>query len=80
MADTVSNIVKEQLDASVKLTTYDSTSYKKLGKNVKSHHAQVVKPEDLPKILPWVHIAIDNVSGCSWTCTINSQKSTCNTI
>ena len=36
-ADTVSNIVKEQMNPSVKLTTDDSTSYKKLGKHVKSH-------------------------------------------
>ena len=61
-ADTVSNIVKEQMNPSVELTTDDSTSYKKLGEHVKLHQAQVVKPEDLPKILPWVHIAIGNVN------------------
>ena len=60
-ADTVSNIVKEQMNPSVELTTDDSTSYTKLGEHVKSHQAKVVKPEDLPKILPWVHIAIGNV-------------------
>lgn len=60
-ADTISTIVKEQLNTSVELTTDDSTSYRKLGKHIKSHQAQVVKPEDLPKILPWVHIAIGNV-------------------
>ena len=60
-ADTVSNVVKEQVDTQVELTTDDSTSYKKLAKHVKTHHAQVIKPEDLPKMLPWVHIAIGNV-------------------
>ncbi|KAA6321093.1 hypothetical protein EZS27_029217 [termite gut metagenome] len=57
-ADTVTNIVKEQIDFQAEVTTDDSTSYNKLGEHVKSHDAQVVKPADLPKILPWVHIAI----------------------
>ncbi|MBP8945723.1 MAG: transposase, partial [Paludibacteraceae bacterium] len=39
----------------------DATFYSKLAEHVKSHDAQVVKPEDMPKILPWVHIAIGNV-------------------
>ena len=60
-ADTVTNVVKEQVDSQAELTTDDSTSYKKLKQVVKSHHAQVIEPEDLPKILPWVHIAIANV-------------------
>ncbi|GHV26633.1 DDE transposase [Bacteroidia bacterium] len=60
-ADTVADIVKEQMDSQAELTTDDSTSYKKLGEHVQSHDAQVVKPDDLPKILPWVHIAIGNV-------------------
>jgi hypothetical protein len=60
-ADTVTNVVKEQIDSQAELTTDDSTSYKKLGEQVKSHDAQVVKPADLPKILPWVHISIGNV-------------------
>ncbi|KAA6317877.1 hypothetical protein EZS27_032039 [termite gut metagenome] len=65
-ADTVTNIVKEQVDSQAELTTDDSTSYKKLGEHVKSHDAQVVKPEDLPKMLPWVHIAIGNVKRLLW--------------
>jgi len=60
-ADTISNTVKEHVGPSAELTTDDATSYSKLGNHVKSHQAQVVKPEDLPKILPWVHIAIGNV-------------------
>jgi transposase-like protein len=60
-ADTAAKVVREQIDARAELTTDDSTSYKKLGQHVKSHEAQVIKPEDLPKILPWVHIAIGNV-------------------
>ena len=60
-ADTITEIVKEQVEAEAELTTDDSTSYKKLEQAVKKHEAQVVEPEDLPKILPWVHIAIGNV-------------------
>jgi len=61
MADTITNVVKEQVETETELTTDDSTSYTKLGEHVNSHQAQVVKPEDLTKILPWVHIAIGNV-------------------
>ena len=59
--DTVTTVVKEQLDSQAEITSDDSTSYKKLKQVVKSHQAQVVKPIDLPKILPWVHSAIGNV-------------------
>ena len=60
-ADTATNIVKEQISPSAELTTDDSTSYINFDEHVKSHHAQVIKTEDLPKMLPWVHIAISNV-------------------
>lgn len=60
-ADTISNTVNEHVDSHAELTTDDATPYSKLAEHVKSHHAQVIKPEELPKILPWVHIAIGNV-------------------
>ena len=60
-ADTTVEIVKEQVDAQAEITSDDSTSYSKLEQVVKSHGAQVIKTEDLPKTLPWVHIAISNV-------------------
>jgi hypothetical protein len=60
-ADTAAKVVKEQIDSQAELTTDDSTTYKALKEHVKSHRAQVVKPEDLPKMLPWVHIVIGNV-------------------
>jgi hypothetical protein len=60
-ADAVTETVKKQVDTQAEITSDDSTSYKKLKQVVKSHQAQAVKPEDLPKILPWVHIAIGNV-------------------
>ena len=60
-ADTISNTVKDHVDSSVELTTDDATPYTKLAEHIKSHLVQVIKPEDLPKTLPWVHIAIGNV-------------------
>jgi transposase-like protein len=60
-ADTATKIVKEQVDCQSDIQSDDSTTYKKLNEVVQSHQAQVIKPEDLPKILPWVHICIGNV-------------------
>ena len=60
-ADSTTEIVKKQVDSQAEITSDDSTSYVKLKQVVKSHKAQVVKPKDLPTILPWVHIAIGNV-------------------
>lgn len=60
-AATAAGTVKEKVDSQAELITDDSTSYTKLKEVVKSHLAQVIQPEDLPKLLPWVHIAIGNV-------------------
>ncbi|KAA6331187.1 hypothetical protein EZS27_020177 [termite gut metagenome] len=73
-ADTVTDIAKEQVDSQAELTADDSRSYKKLGKYLKSHDAQVVKPEDLPKILPWVHIPISNVKRTALVYTPQTEK------
>lgn len=60
-ADTISNTVKDHVDKSDELTTDDATPNTKLAEDVKLHKTLVVKPENLPKVLPWVHIAIGNV-------------------
>jgi hypothetical protein len=59
-ADTATEIVKEQVDYQSGIQSDDSTTYKKLNKVAESHEAQVIKPEDLSKVLPWVHICISN--------------------
>jgi transposase-like protein len=59
-ADTATEIVKEQVDYQSDIQSDDSTAYKKLNKVVESHEAQVIKTEDLSKVLPWVHICISN--------------------
>ena len=59
-ADTITPIVKEQVDEESELFTDDSTSYTNLKDCVKSHTAKVIKPKELETLLPWVHIAISN--------------------
>lgn len=59
-SNTITNIVKEQVDKSAQLITDDSTSYYKLKEHVQSHEAVVVEPDMIPILLPWVHIAISN--------------------
>lgn len=63
-ADTISNTVKVHVGPSAELTTDAATPYGKLAEHVKSHHAQVVKPEDMPKILPWVILPLPMLNGC----------------
>jgi transposase-like protein len=60
-ADTATKIVREQVDNQADIQSDDSTTYKKLNQVVQSHLAQVIKPDDLQKLLPWVHICIGNV-------------------
>jgi hypothetical protein len=60
-ADTATRIVKEQIDYQSEIQSDDSTTYKKLTQVVESHKAEVISTENLPKILPWVHICIGNV-------------------
>lgn len=59
-ADTITDIVKEQVEESAELTTDNSTSYTKLIEHVNSHIAKIVEPEMISLVLPWVHIAISN--------------------
>ncbi|KAA6330737.1 hypothetical protein EZS27_020590 [termite gut metagenome] len=60
-AETTTNMVKENVDSQAELTADASASCKKLKEHVKRQDAKVVRQGDLPKVLPWVHIAIDNV-------------------
>jgi hypothetical protein len=60
-ADTATETVKECIKPDSEIQSDASSTYKDLGKVVKDHKAEVVKPEDLPKILPRVHSCIGNV-------------------
>lgn len=57
---TITPIVKERVDGKSDLLTDDSTSYGDLKQHVGLHTSKVIKPEDLEKVLPWVHTAISN--------------------
>lgn len=59
-AETITNVVKEQLESSVELTTDDSTSYVKFNGLVESHQAVTSGKEAVTTFLPWVHLAISN--------------------
>lgn len=59
-SETITDIVKEQLDPSVELTTDDSTSYVKFDEHVHSHQAVTADKNTIKTFLPWVHIAISN--------------------
>ena len=59
-SNTITSVVKEQVDKTTELVTDDSTSYTKLIEHVNSHVAKVIEPDMIPVILPWVHIAISN--------------------
>ncbi len=59
-SETITNVVKEQLEPSVELTTDDSTSYIKFNGLVESHQAVTSGKEAVMNFLPWVHIAISN--------------------
>lgn len=57
---TITDVVKEQLEPSVELTTDDSTSYIKFDECVASHQAVTADKNTIKVFLPWVHIAISN--------------------
>ncbi|WP_286845649.1 MULTISPECIES: IS1595 family transposase [unclassified Proteiniphilum] len=59
-ADTITPIVKEQVDENSELLTDDSTSYVDLKQHVQSHISKAIEPEELETVLPWVHVAIAN--------------------
>ena len=59
-ARTIDVEVTENIDKNASLTTDDSTSYVNFKDLVTEHNAQVIKPKDISKVLPWVRIMISN--------------------
>ncbi len=60
MAETITPLVEENVSCESMIDSDDSTSYIELKDVVKEHNPQVIKKENVGKILPWVHIAISN--------------------
>lgn len=59
-AETITPIVEKSISKKSKILTDDSTSYVELKNVVEEHKAQVVPPDKIGVVLPWVHIAISN--------------------
>ena len=55
-SETITDIVKEQLEPSVELTTDDSTSYINFDEYVQSHQAVTADKNTIKTFLPWVHM------------------------
>lgn len=59
-ASTLDSNVIQYVNNESDLITDDSNSYVNFKNIVNSHISQVIKPKDISKVLPWVHIVISN--------------------
>ena len=59
-SETVDGKVRLNVDPSSVIISDDSKSYTNFCKLVKEHIHQVIRPKEVGKVLPWVHIAISN--------------------
>src|SRR4030065_2479263 len=57
---TMAQKVKENISSDSFVKTDNYSSYSKVKENVWCHIAQVVKPKEAGKVLPWVHTMISN--------------------
>lgn len=59
-AETIDSIVVNAIDSKAEITSDATTSHCNFPKMFANVDAQVVEPENIGKVLPWVHIAIGN--------------------
>ena len=59
-AETIDEVVMDSIEQESVLTTDASTSYTHFEDMVEEHHAHVIPPREVGKVLPWVHIVISN--------------------
>lgn len=59
-SETIDDKVRLYVDPDSTITSDDSKSYTNFKSIVRKHIHQVIEPEQVGKILPWVHIAISN--------------------
>ncbi|GHT06544.1 hypothetical protein AGMMS49525_14920 [Bacteroidia bacterium] len=59
-SETIDNQVVKNVSTTSEIDSDNSTSYTNLKKLVAQHRPQVIRKEDIGKVLPWVHIAISN--------------------
>jgi hypothetical protein len=67
---TIKRIVKEWFDRKTDLLSHDSIILWTLEQHVVAHTSKVIKPEELEKVLPWVHMAITMPNGGCWVSII----------
>ena len=60
LSETIGKIAGDNIESESKVITDGSTSHVKFKKLFSEHKSQVIKPKDIGKVLPWVHIAISN--------------------
>ena len=59
-AETIDQKATTSIDKDAKITTDGSTLYTNFKDHFAQHDASVILPEEIAKVLPWVHIAISN--------------------
>jgi len=59
-AETIDQKATKSIDKDATITTDGSTSYTNFKDHFAQHDASVILPQDISKVLPWVHIAISN--------------------
>ncbi len=57
---TIDKVVRENIHKDATIDSDDSNSYTNLKTIVKEHNPKVIRPKEVGKMLPWVHIAISN--------------------
>jgi hypothetical protein len=59
-ADTIDNVAGFNIELESTVVTDASTSHAHFKKMFKVHKSQVIEPQDIEKMLPWVHTTISN--------------------
>lgn len=59
-AETIDEVVMDSMEHESHVITDGSTSYAHFPEMVEEHHAQVIPPREVGRVLPWVHIVISN--------------------
>ena len=60
LSETISKVAGDNIESESKIISDASTSHVQFKKMFSEHQSQVIKPEDIGNVLPWVHIAISN--------------------
>ena len=59
-SETIGKVAENNIESGSKIISDASTSHVQFKNMFSEHQSQVIKPKDIGKVLPWVHIAIGN--------------------